>query len=296
MPQSVMLLVLAILTSAGSVQAAEIQYQVVPDFVQLPDGMELGACAAVSVDEEGNIFLFHRGEHPIVCLDKNGKYLRAWGDREIDTAHGLRIDPAGHLWVTDMAAHRVLKFDRQGKLSMELGTGKPGDGNDQFNKPTDVAFGADGAFYVSDGYGNSRVLKFSPNGTLIGKWGSRGKLAGEFNLPHSILVDQQGRVLVGDRENDRIQVFDADGKQLAIWPGFAPYGMAFSPEGELYVADGRANQVLRLDSAGKVVQRIGSAGSQPGEFRMPHMLGFDAQGNLYVAEVNGRQLQKFERK
>ncbi len=281
---------------ASDAPGAERRFTVVPDFVQLPATMTLGPCAAVSVDDQGQLFLFHRGQHPIVCLSRQGAYLRSWGNREIKTAHGLRIDGSGHLWVTDMGAHRVLKFNRQGKLLLELGTGKPGDGDHQFNKPTDVAFGPNGVFYVADGYGNSRVLKFSPNGSLIGKWGTRGKGRGEFHLPHSILVDGTGRVLVGDRENNRIQVFDADGKLLDIWSGFAPYGMAMSPAGELYVADGRANQVLRLNAEGNVIQRIGKEGTSPGEFKMPHMLAFDAQGNLYVAEVDGRRLQKFSQK
>ena len=286
-----------ILSIVGSSPATDpIEFVPATGFPQLPESIELGPCSAVSIDSRGNVFLFNRGKHPIICLDSQGRYLRSWGEGEIVSSHGLRIDADDNVWVTDMGGHRVLKYDGQGKLLLALGTGKPGDGTDQFDRPTDVAFGKRGEFYVSDGYGNSRVLKFSPSGALIGSWGAAGAGPGQFDLPHSILVDAKGRVLVGDRENNRIQIFDADGKLLEIWKGFAPYGMALSAKGELFVADGRANKVLLLDKQGAVVQSWGGQGTAPGQFQMPHMLACDAVGNLYVAEVNGKRLQKLLRK
>lgn len=271
-------------------------WQPVPGFFQLPEGWKLGACSAVGVNGRGEIFVFHRGEHPILVFDADGKYLRSWGDDLIGSAHGLRIDRHDDVWTTDIGNHRVMKFDREGKLLMSLGTGKPGDGPDEFNKPTDVGFAADGAFYVTDGYGNSRVQKFSPSGALVASWGVRGKEPGRFHLPHSVVVDRDGQVLVGDRENDRIQIFDADGKRLDVWNGYAPYGLAFDKDGTLFVADGRANQVLQLDDAGRVTARLGAKGTDPGEFQMPHMLTFDAAGNLLVTEINGTRVQKFVQK
>jgi DNA-binding beta-propeller fold protein YncE len=179
---------------------------------------------------------------------------------------------------------------------LQLGTGKPGAGPDEFNKPTDVAFGERGEFYVPDGYGNTRVLKFSPSGALVGLWGTAGKEPGQFNTPHAIVRDQAaGRLIVGDRENDRIQVFDAEGKLLDVWPGFAPFGLALDRHGKLFVADGRANEVLELDDGGKIVARFGKKGEGPGEFDLPHMLAFDRIGNLYVTEITGRRVQKFVR-
>ena len=285
---------LAFVMCAASFAVAAEPYDLQPTqkFLELPAGLSLGACSAVSVSSKGEIYLFHRGAQPILVFDAHGRFLRSWGDGMIETAHGLRIDKHDQVWVTDIGGHRVLKFDGDGRQLLALGTGKPGAGLDQFNKPTDVAFGADGALYVSDGYGNSRVLKFSPSGALVGSWGTPGKGKGEFHLPHSIVVDEQGRVLVGDRENDRIQVFDADGKLLDIWAGFAPYGMALDADGALFVADGRANKILRLSADGKVVQAWGGKGTEPGKFQMPHMLAFDAAGNLLVAEVNGKRLQR----
>jgi DNA-binding beta-propeller fold protein YncE len=280
-----------------SLQAAEVvDFQTPQDYLQLPPGLTLGACSAVAVNSKDEIFLFHRAKQPILCFDKEGKFLRSWGDDQIHTAHGLRVDKEDNVWVTDIGNHRVFKFDPQGKELLALGTGQPGTGTDQFDKPTDIAFGPKGEFFISDGYGNSRVLKFSPNGGFIKTWGTPGVRGGEFNLPHSIVVDAKERVLVGDRENNRIQVFDLDGKPLAIWRGYAPYGLAFDPSGNLFVADGRANKVNLLDSAGKVKKSWGRKGPKPGQFDLAHMLAFDSAGNLYVAEVNGQRLQKFGRK
>jgi DNA-binding beta-propeller fold protein YncE len=282
---------LALGSAPNSSRAAD--FRPVTNFFRLPEGWTLGACSAVSVNRQGEIFLFHRGKHPIIVLDSGGNYLRSWGDDVLQTPHGLRIDSQGNIWVTDIGSHRVFKFDPQGKVLLALGTGKPGTGLDQFDRPTDIAFGASGEFYVSDGYGNSRVLKFSPGGALITSWGQKGSGRGEFNLPHAVVVDPSGRVLVADRENNRIQIFDADGKWLDTWEGFAPFGLAFEGQGALYVADGYANAVLRLSSAGKVEQTWGKQGTSPGEFELPHMLGFDPAGNFYVGEINGKRFQKF---
>ena len=267
------------------------------DFLQLPDDLVLGQCSAVDFDSEGRLYLFHRGKRPILCFDRNGQFLRSWGDGLIGKAHGLRVDAGDNIWVTDIGNHMVYKFNPEGKLLLALGqTGKKGDGIDQFNQPTDVAFGPKGEVYVSDGYGNNRVIKFAPNGKFLAQWGSAGKGEGQFDLPHSILVDSKNRVLLGDRENDRIQVFNSDGKLLEVWTGFAPFGMEFDAQGTLFVADGRANKVLRLDSAGKVNGAWGKKGKGPGEFDLPHMLAIDGAGNPYVAEVGGQRLQKLIRK
>ena len=287
---------MALLFIAPCITAEDrLNFKPLADFPQLLDTVQLGPCSAVSLSRDGRIFLFNRGEHPIICLDKHGRFVRSWGEGEIVSSHGLRIDADDNVWVTDMGGHRVLKYSPTGKLLLALGTGKPGTDENEFDRPTDVAFGKRGEFYVADGYGNSRVMKFSPSGAFIMQWGTRGKEPGQFHLPHSILVDPAGRVLVGDRENNRIQVFNADGKLLEVWNGFAPYGMAQSAAGELFVADGRANKILLLDQHGGVVQSWGEKGAAPGQFQMPHMLAVDAEGNLLVAEVNGQRLQKLVR-
>ena len=162
-------------------------------------------------------------------------------------------------------------------------------------KPTDVAFGPQREIYVSDGYGNNRIVKFTPKGEFLTQWGEAGDGRGQFNLPHTIVVDRNGRVVVGDRENDRVQVFESSGKLVAVWPGFAPFGLAYDKQGHLFVADGRANKVLQLDDHGKVVRSWGQEGTKPGQFQLPHMLAADARGNLYVGEIKGKRFQKLIR-
>lgn len=266
-------------------------------FVKLPDSITLGACSGVAVNSKGDVYLFHRGKKPIICLDSKGEFIRAWGDDTIGSAHALRIDADDNVWVTDIGNHQVMKFSPTGKLLLTLGkAGSPGDGIDEFNKPTDVAFGPQGAIYVSDGYGNNRIIKFTPNGGYLTQWGEAGDKPGQFDLPHSVVVDKNGRIVVGDRENNRVQVFESSGKLVAVWTGFAPFGLAFDQQGHLFVADGRANKVLQLDDQGKVVRAWGQKGAQPGEFQLPHMLATDAKGNLYVGEIKGLRFQRLLRK
>jgi DNA-binding beta-propeller fold protein YncE len=284
-------------SAAPTVSEDKIDFEPVENFLELPGDLTLGPCSAVDFDSQGRLYLFHRGKRPILCFDRKGKFLHSWGDDLIGKAHGLRIDAADNVWATDIGHHMVFKFSPQGKLLLALGQAdKPGAGEGQFNQPTDIAFGSQGEIYVSDGYGNSRVMKFSAQGKLLAQWGVRGKAKGEFHLPHAIVLDSKGRILVGDRENNRIQVFDAEGGFLEAWPGLAPFGMEFDSEGTLFVADGRANKILQVNSSGQVVNSFGRKGDGLGEFRLPHMLAADSDGNLHIAEVDGKRLQKLKRK
>jgi DNA-binding beta-propeller fold protein YncE len=298
MPLRFLALACLLLTAPASVFAEKpIDFQPASLQLKIPKDVKLGPCSAVDIDSKGRFYVYHRGEQPILCFDRDGKFLHSWGDDLIGKAHGLRVDTDDNVWVTDIKHHTVFKFSPKGKLLLSLGqVDKKGNGADRFNQPTDVAFAANGDVFVTDGYGNSRVMKFAPNGKFLASWGTKGKGPGEFHLPHSILIDKRDRVIVGDRENDRVQVFDTTGKLLEIWTGFAPYGMAFDRKGNIFVADGRANAVLQLDSKGKVVGKWGRKGKRSGEFYLPHMLAADAAGNLYVAEVGNKRLQKLARK
>ncbi|MCP3694040.1 MAG: hypothetical protein GY917_17680, partial [Planctomycetaceae bacterium] len=270
-------------------------YQPVPNFLQIPDSLKLGPCSAVAIDSKGQLYLFHRGDQPICCFSSTGKFIRSWGDGLIGSAHGLRIDRDDNVWATDIEHHMVYKFTNKGQLLMALGRpDEPGTDGNQFNKPTDVAFGPHGNFFVADGYGNSRVMKFTARGALVKTWGTRGRGTGEFDLPHSIIVDATNRVLVGDRENDRIQAFDLHGNHPATWDGGAPYGMALDRSQRLFMADGRANQVVRINRRGTIDLRWGRKGDGAGEFNLPHMLAIDPTGHIYVAEVGGKRFQKFK--
>jgi DNA-binding beta-propeller fold protein YncE len=269
-------------------------YRPVAGWPRVPDGIKLGPVSAVATDSSDQVYIAHRGKRPILVFEADGKFVRSFGDDEIDTVHGLRIDPRGNIWVTDIEGQRVLKFSPEGKLLLALGRrGEKGTGPDRFDRPTDVAVTPSGDFYVSDGYGNSRVLKFSGEGKLLKQWGKRGRGEGEFNLPHAICLDEKGRVYVGDRENDRIQIFDADGNFLEQWKeSGAPFGL-FLTGTRMFVADGRANRITVLDRTGKPLGHFGRKGTGEGQFSMPHMLCVDSRGAVYVAEVTNKRVRKF---
>jgi DNA-binding beta-propeller fold protein YncE len=270
-------------------------YRPVAGWPQLPGHVKLGGVTGVAADAADRVHVFHRGQPPILVFDRDGKFLRSWGEGLVKTAHGLRTDGDGNVWVTDIGTHLVMKFDAQGKLLLTLGKkGEPGDGPDQFNRPTDVAVAPSGEFYVADGYGNARVVRFSKEGKYLKEWGTKGNREGQFHLPHAICLDRRGRVYVGDRENNRVQVFDADGKFLAAWrESGAPYGLFLTGDGRLLVADGRAHWVKVLDGEGKPLGRWGEKGKASGQFLMPHAVCVDSRGAVYVAEVTGQRVQKF---
>jgi DNA-binding beta-propeller fold protein YncE len=303
------MVLLTLLSSAGSlvltVSSAEEPssksvptYKVVAGWPDPSSPIQLGQVSAVATDASDRVFVFHRGEPPVVVFGRDGKYLRSWGEGLVKKAHGLRIDREQNVWTTDVGHHLVRKFNHEGTLLMTLGRpGMPGAGPDRFNQPTDVAVTPSGEFLVSDGYGNSRVVLFSKDGRYLKEWGTKGKGEGQFNLPHAIVLDQDGRIYVGDRENDRVQVFDPRGKFLAQWKeGGAPYGLFFTADHRLLVADGRASRVTVLDQSGKALQHWGEPGAGPGQFALPHAVCVDSSGDVYVAEINGQRLQKFTAK
>src|SRR5262245_47905084 len=249
-------------------------YRAVAGWPTLPDAVKLGPVSAVATDAADNVYVFHRTKTPIFVFNKDGKFLRSWGDGLVKTAHGLRVDRDGNIWTTDIGSHLVMKFDPQGKVLLTLGKkDEAGDTPDKFNKPTDVAVSASGDFYVADGYGNSRVVKFSKEGKYLKEWGKKGTGEGEFNLPHAISLVSKGRVYVGDRENNRIQLFDADGKFIAQWKeSGAPFGLFLANDERVLVADGRGNGVNVLDFQGKSLGRWGEKGMGAGQFSLPHWI------------------------
>jgi DNA-binding beta-propeller fold protein YncE len=270
-------------------------YKVVTGWPEKSSPITLGEVSAVATDASDLVFVFHRAEPPVVVFNREGKYLRSWGKGLVKKAHGLRIDRDQNVWITDVGHHLVRKFDHEGNLLMTLGRqGMPGVGPDRFNQPTDVAITPSGEFFVADGYGNSRVVHFAKDGRYLREWGSEGNGEGQFNLPHSIALDQEGRIYVGDRENDRVQVFDPQGRFLAQWKeGGAPYGLFMTADHHLLVADGRADRVTILDRNGTALQHWGGPGAGPGQFAVPHAVCVDSHGDAYVAEIDGRRLQKF---
>jgi DNA-binding beta-propeller fold protein YncE len=269
-------------------------YKLVPGFPHWPPGMRAGAVAGVATDAAGNVIVAHRAEPPIVVFTKDGEFIRAFGKDMFNAIHGTRVDPDGNLWVTDMKNHTAVKFSLDGRVLLKLGERDvAGDDERHFNRPTDVATATNGDLFVSDGYGNARVVKFDKSGRFLLSWGRKGTRAEEFHLPHSIVIDRAQRLYVGDRENNRIQVFDANGKFLRQFGGFAPYGLCLDAEENLFVADGRANRVLKMSADGTVLATWGTRGSEPGRFKLPHSIAVSPDGAVYVAEVDGQRVQKF---
>lgn len=306
---------LAVGFAAWAAAQPALHYQAVPNWPSLPPGWNFLETPGVAVDGRGHVFVVHRGPHPVMEFDAGGRFLRAFGDGLYDRAHSIRIDPEGNIWTVDDGSHTVLQMDSTGRVKKVFGrfrsaSNSPGgieytglgghlrgsrdEGSVRFFRPTDVAFGPEGSVYVTDGYGNSRVVKFNRDGKFVKEWGKRGAAPGEFHTPHSITVDRQGRVYVADRENYRVQVFDAEGKFQTQWTGLgAPWGLDISRDGHLFMADGYNNRVLKLTLDGKVVGQFGSPGKLPGQFHYCHQLAVGADGAVYTAEILNWRPQKF---
>ena len=315
---------LFLLTCLGrSLPAAESHHEVVAGWPSLPEGHLIGVCAGVGVDSHNQVFVFHRcgrqwsnpfpkepiAEATLSVFDgPSGRLVSSWGAGLFVMPHGLTVDREDHVWLTDVGLHQVFEFTRDGKQLMVLGErGHPGNDHAHFNLPTDVAVLPDGSFYVSDGYKNTRVVKFSAQGGYQFEWGGKGAEPGQFNLPHGIALDKQGHVYVCDRSNSRLQVFDPQGKFLSLWQGphiGRPYGVAVGADDHVFIVDGgepslkvaECGRAVELDATGRVVDTFGSHGSGPGQFRVGHDIAVGPDGAVYVADSGNRRVHKFVRK
>ena len=276
------------------------QYTVQEDWWTLPEGWEFGWVPAVAVDSQDRVYVYSRSEHPMVVFDRDGNFIDAWGDDILKDAHGIFIDADDNIYCTERDTHVMRKFTTNGELLMTLGTpDEPGAEGEPFNKPTDFALGPDGEMYISDGYGNARVHKYSPDGELIKSWGQPGTGPGEFDLPHCVRVDPRNRLMVADRENNRIQFFTLDGEYIEEWGDLLQPDTIYIDEDDLvYIAElGQRISIMTLD--GEVISQWGSerGSTVPGEFlACPHGIWLDSHGDIYVGEVQAdARLQKFIR-
>ena len=275
---------------------------------KLPGGYELGQVADVAVDPDDRVYLFNRGSHQLIVLDREGGFVKAWGEH-FSNPHGIHIDAAGEVYLVDRDAHVLLKYNADERLLLTMGTrDRPSDTGynpedrvvkraaDPFNLPAGVVTNEGGEIFVADGYGNSRVHKYGPDGALIYSWGEPGSANPvEFNLPHGVVLDNEGRLLVCDRENNRIQIFDQEGEFRAMWTGLRqPADAVVGPDGTVFVAE-LQGRVSVLTSDGDVLARWGGEGSNaPSLFGAPHGIAMDSRGDVYVAEVvQGGRIQKF---
>jgi DNA-binding beta-propeller fold protein YncE len=275
----------------------ELPYRVVPNFFKFPKGMIAGEASGVAVNSKGHIFLFQRTKPMLAEYDAKGSFIQSLGDGLFSHPHGLRIDADDNLWTTDDGSHLVLKLDASGNVLLVLGRINTGaEANWLFNKPADVAFAKNGDIYVADGYSNSRIVKFDRDGNYIKAWGKYGTDIGEFNLPHSVAVDNQGRVYVGDRENQRIQIFDSEGKFIQQWSDVGyPYGLVITPDQHVWMVDGGYDRIVELDQNGKILGAFGEPGHKPGQFAWAHFMAIGPDQAIYVADVLNWRFQVFGR-
>ena len=287
--------------------SGEHRYGVVENWAKLPDGWEFKDVGAVAVDSKDQVYVYNRGEHPMMVFDRDGNFLRSWGEGKYPRAHGLHIDANDSLYLTDDGGHFVHKCTTEGKVLLELGVpGKPAPfmSGKPFHRCTHTALSPQGDIYVSDGYGNSRVHKYSPDGKLLLSWGEPGTDPGQFNIAHNIVTDEEGWVYVADRENHRVQVFDGKGRYETQWNNMQrPCGL-YCKHGkklEFFIGElGPSANISRnipnlgprisiVDREGKLIARLGGEegpGLEAGKFIAPHGLAIDSRGDIYVGEVS----------
>jgi DNA-binding beta-propeller fold protein YncE len=290
--------------------SGEHRYRVVENWAKLPEGWEFKDAAAVACDRKDNVYVFNRGEHPMMVFDREGNFLRSWGEGMYPRAHGLHIDANDILYLTDDGGHVVRKCTTEGKVLLELGVpGKPAPymSGEPFHRCTHTALSPKGEIYVSDGYGNAKVHKFSPDGKRLLSWGEPGTDPGQFNIVHNIVTDVEGWVYVADRENHRVQVFDGNGKYETQWVNMhRPCGLyccraAAGTEPRFIIGElGPGMKVNRnvpnigprlsiVDGKGTAIARLGGQhgpGLEAGKFIAPHGIAVDSRGDIYVGEVS----------
>ena len=286
-------------------------YEVVENFLKLPAGQSFGLVSRVAVDSQDRVYAFQRKDPPVVVFDRDGNYLNSWGAGVIKNPHGLRIID-DKVYITDLNDSVALIFTLDGKLLQQIGTrGECSDtGCDKsgalvpraagpFNYPTELIPGLSDDLYVTDGYRNSRVHRFSRDGRLLKSWGQPGKTApGDFHLPHGLVVTADGKLYVCDRENRRVQVFTTDGEFISMFATGkrGPNDIALGKDGLFYICEQLAGKepgdspgyVQIRDAAGNMLARFGA--------RHTHGIGVDSRGDIYVALTTDRSVDKFIRK
>lgn len=306
-----------------------LSYDLVPDWERLPGGLTHLDAPGIGVDSSDRVYVFGRRSSRVFVYEADGTFVEAWGDDTWwTTTHGLTVGPDDMLYLTDSGGHAVEKYTRDGHHVASFATrGHASDtGYDKslpeqhdrsssirqaarpYNQPCAVAVRDDGHVFVADGYGNAAIHHFSPDGQHLGQWGAPGTGPGQFNLPHGIAIDPEGRILVADRENERIQIFAPDGRSIGEWIDVQrPTQVRVGRDGLAYVSElhwrpgmhsfkqgliseYRPSRVSVLDLTGQVVARWGQGPDEdpaaPGNFTAPHDLAIDSRGDVYVSEVS----------
>jgi DNA-binding beta-propeller fold protein YncE len=289
----------------AQVGTGDYTYELIPDFLKLPDGEKFGLVSRVGTDSQDRVYVFQRKDPPVVVFDRDGTYLGAWGTGEVTDPHGLKI-VNDIVYTTDRSDSVAKSFTLDGKVLLTLGqkgvhsdtgcTGAPWLAEraaGPFNHPTEMIPHPNGDIYVTDGYRNARVHRFTRDGKLVTSWGTPGHAEGQFHLPHSIAIDDDGKLYVADRANRRIQIFTPEGAFLGQWTGMGgPNDITRGPNGTFTIAeqeaDGNPAYVTVLDAKGAVLARM--------ESRHVHGVGVDSRGDLYAGLTQNRSVDKFVRK
>jgi 6-bladed beta-propeller protein len=300
-----------------------VEYDADPAWPNRPDTVApFGWVSGMAIDRHNQVWIFNRGEDPVQVYTTDGEFVRTWGKGNFSNPHQIRIGPDGNVWVADFGLHIVQKYTPEGELLMTLGVrGEKGDDQTHFNMPTDMAITPAGDIFVTDGYGNRRVVHFDKDGRFIKSWGGYGTGPGQFVLPHAIVVDSDGLLYVADRNSGRIQVFDQDGTHRDTWANLImPWGLSVTDGDEIWVCgssshwwvrDGHAPEykdqmLIRFDKNGAAQQiwslplgDIGPDKNNPdtshlkyGETVGVHCIVQDSEGNLYVGDIYGQRAQK----
>ncbi len=293
--------------SSAAITIPDGSYRMVEGWAELPEGVPIwGQTIGVEYDPAGYVWAFHRcfanncvgpraNTPAMLKLDLDGKVVDQWGEGLFVWPHGSFLDADGNLWTTDAQGregigHQVWKFSPDGEVLMTLGQpGVAGDGEDTFNGPADVVVGDNGDIFVADGHGNNRVVKLSAAGDFIMQWGQAGTGPGEFDEPHSIALDSQGRLFVGDRVNQRIQIFDQSGTYLDEWPDIMASGIHITADDLVFVADYQLQNGIVIANAAD----LSPIGFIPEA--LPEGVAVGPDGSVYVGEVIFQHMKKFER-
>jgi hypothetical protein len=293
-------------------------FQVDPSWPQRPEHVKWGHVPGIAIDGKDQVWVYTRAAPPVQVYEPSGRFVRSWGEDLVKTAHHIKFDHAGNVWLADIGHHVVMQFTPEGKLLKTLGTrGEAGADQDHLDQPTDMAITPSGDVFVSDGYGNNRIVHFDKHGRFVKAWGGLGTGPGEFSLPHAIAADSKGRLYVADRNNVRVQVFDQAGQLIAEWRDLiVPWGFWITKSDEIWVCGSspqpwrESDEVLgcppkdqvfmKFDADGKLLQLWtvpkGIDGhEQPGDCNWVHAVAFDSQGNLYAGDIIGKRAQKFVR-
>lgn len=296
-------------------------YEVDPAWPQRPAGIDWRYVTGVAVDGDDRVYILNALDPPVQIYDREGNYLDGWGTGLFKNPHFIRIDPEGHVWTADYGQHTVRKFTPDGKLLLTLGVpNEAGDDESHFNRPTDIAVTAAGDVFVTDGYGNNRVVHFDKGGRFVKTWGSLGVGAGELSQPHSIAVDSKGVLYVAERNNCRVQLFNQDGESLGQWRDLInPWGIWITPKDEIYICGSAPKRwtergnlgnppidqlMIRFDTTGRAQQlwifpQVQNGEMIPGALDWAHGIAVDSHGDLYIGDVadesSAHRVQKFLR-